>query len=70
MLSEEEKQELKDMAASARIREEFSLLDAASRAAQAKVTPDQYVKFLSTMFRLTTPPPVKRPFVPYRTVRL
>jgi hypothetical protein len=70
MLSEQEKQELKEMAASARIREEFSLLEAASRATQARVTPDQYLKFLTTMSRLGSFRPAKGRFVPYNIVRI
>lgn len=70
MLSEQEKKELKDMAASAQIREEFALLDAASRAAQARMELDQYVKFLTTMARLSPMPAPHRPFIPHRIVRI
>ena len=70
MLSEQEKKELRDMAASAHIREEFALLDAASRAARARVGVDQYVRFLTAMARLSPTPALPRLFVPHRIVRI
>ncbi len=70
MLSEQEKRELKEMAASATIREEFRLLEVASRAAQARASLDHYLRFLTTMSRLSTHPPIPRPFVPYTIVRI
>ena len=70
MLSEHDKQELKAMAGSARIREEFALLEMASRASQAKVSLEQYVRFLTVMSRLSTAPSLERPFVPYTIVRI
>jgi hypothetical protein len=63
MLSEQEKKELKEMAASAGVRAEFALLDGASRAAQARMEVDQYVSFLTTMARLSPKPALPRSFV-------
>lgn len=70
MLSEQEKVELRDMAASPHIREEFALLEAASRAAQARLGVDQYVSFLTAMARLCPTPAPQRSFVPHRIVRI
>src|SRR5574341_1738537 len=70
MFSEQEKQELKEMAASPAVRNEFALLDAASRAAQARMEVDQYVSFLTTMARLSPRLALPRSFVPHRIVRI
>jgi hypothetical protein len=70
VFSEEEKQDLQEMAASVRIREEFALLSAASRDAQAQVGLDQYVRFLTTMARLSPIRPLPRLFVLYQIVRI
>ena len=71
MLSEEEKRELKEMAASAAIREEFEQLRAASRLPRSQpVDLDQLLDFLTTMARLCPTPPPPRPFVPYSCVLL
>ncbi len=52
MWSEAAKQEWKDMAASAKVREEFLLLERLGRNEQARMSLDDYLKFLSVMSRL------------------
>ena len=70
MLSEEEKRQLKEMAQSAAIREEFRAVQAASRfPTDRPLDLDQFLDFLTTMSRLG-PPPLPRPFVPYSRVLL
>ena len=71
MLSDEERKELKAMAASASLREEFRLLKAASQLPlDQPVDLDTFVRFLSTMSRFSTVPPQPRPFVAYTNVKL
>ena len=68
MLSEEEKQELREMAGSASIRDEFRLLRKISL--DHPVDIDRYIQFLTAMSRLRpelTPP---RSFVEFKNVRL
>ena len=71
MLSEEERREMKVMAASATLREEFNRLRAASRCPPGQpMDVDQLLDFLTTMSRLSSQPPSPRPFLPYSRVRL
>lgn len=71
MLSEEERKEMKAMAASASIREEFEQLRAASRCPPGQpMDVDQLLDFLTTISRLSTQPLPPRPFVPYSRVLL
>jgi hypothetical protein len=71
MLSEQERQELKAMAASVEVREEFRRLGSASRAAtEGRMSVDHLLGFLTTMPRLSAVPPPKKAFVPYTDVRL
>ena len=67
MLSEQERRELLDMARSAAVREEFRQLEAARTTHPVDL--DTYVRFLTSMSRFTTPPPL-RSFVPYTRVLL
>ena len=69
MLSEEEKQELREMAGSASIRDEFRLLRKLSLY-RHPVDIDRYIQFLTAMSRLRpelTPP---RSFVEFKNVKL
>ncbi len=67
MLSEQERQEMLEMARSPQIREEFRRLEAAR--AKRPVDVEAYIHFLSAMSRiLPLPPP--RPLVPYTRVLL
>ncbi len=69
-LSEQEKQEMKEMAASTAIREEFEQLRRASQFdPHQPMDLDLLINWLSTMNRCFPPPP-PRPFVPYTRVLL
>lgn len=70
MLTEEEKQELKELAGSAAIRKEFRLLRQNSMALQQRVKVDEFISFLTAMSRLNPKPTAPRPFVPYRQVKI
>ena len=62
MLSEQEKREMKEMAASAVIREEFELLRKASQFdPNTPMDLDGLVDWLSTMNRCFPPPPPREP---------
>lgn len=71
ILSEEEKQELKSLARSTAIREEFrQLRTVIGSATEGPVDIDQLLSFLTTWGRLCTVPAVPRTFVPYTVVRI
>jgi len=70
VLSEEEKQELKEMAASATLREEFRTLRKNSQAIERRVSVDELVHWLTTMARICPKPAEPRPFVRYTNVKL
>ncbi|OGQ82808.1 MAG: hypothetical protein A3G40_03280 [Deltaproteobacteria bacterium RIFCSPLOWO2_12_FULL_57_22] len=70
MFTEEEKQELKELAGSAAIRKEFRLLRRNSMALQQHVDVDKFISFLTAMSRLNPKPAAPRPFVPYRQVKI
>lgn len=63
MLSEEEKREMKEMARSANVREEFQKLSEATRFPHGEpINLDDFIKFLTFMSRLCpTPPPPRHP---------
>jgi hypothetical protein len=69
MLTEKEKQELRALAGSQAIRDEFRLLRKNSRAAEP-VSVDVFIRFLTAMARLTTKSAVPRRFVPYKSVKI
>ena len=68
MLSKEERRDLLAMGRSRQLREDCDQLRTA-RAARP-VDLDAYVRFLTTMSRLMTPLPPRRPFVRYPRVLL
>ena len=70
MLTEEEKRELKELAGSAAIREEFRLLRRNSMALQRGVDVDRFISFLTAMSRLNPKPAAPRPFVTYKQVKV
>jgi hypothetical protein len=70
VFSEEEKQELRELAASTAIREEFRMLRRNSLALQQRVSVDDFICFLTAMSRLNPTPTAPRPFVPYTQVKL
>jgi hypothetical protein len=69
-ISEEEKQELRELAGSAAIRDEFRLLRRNSMAMQQRVDVDRLIQFLNTMVRLNPNPAPPRTFVTYKSVKL
>ena len=69
MLSEEEKQEMRELAGSAAIRDEFRLLRKLSSARQ-RVDVDGYIQFLTAMSRLNPKPAPPRIFVEHTLVKL
>jgi len=69
VLSEEEKQELREMAASASVRDEFRLLQRLSREHQ-RVDVDRLLHFLTVMSRLNPKPAPPRKFIQYTLVKL
>lgn len=69
MLSKNEKEEMKELAASHAVREEFRLLRKHSENAHTRDV-DRYIRFLSTMSRLNPHGPRPRPFVKYDHVKL
>ena len=73
MLSDQERREMKDDAASASLRQEFEMLRACSRfPAGQPIDVDHVVDFLTTMNQLVSPAaaPPARPFVEYTRVLL
>ena len=69
MLSEEEKQEMRELAASKAVREEFRLLRKHSVQHQPRNL-DRFIRFLTAMSRLNAKPARPRPFVEYTLVKL
>ncbi len=71
MLSEDEKRELRSLADSSTLREEFRQLRKSSYANPNKpVDIDRFLSFLTAMSRLCPAPPRVKPFVPYTNVRI
>ena len=70
MLTDQEKRDLKEMAASKTLRNDFQWLSDSSRALESHLTHEDFVRFLSFMARLCPAPLAPRPFVPYANVRL
>ena len=69
MLSEEEKNELREMGKSVRLREEFQMLRENSQALERRVSIDELMSWLTAMTRIlpSTPP---RLFLEYRNARI
>ena len=63
MLSEEEKREMKEMAASATLREEFRTLRKNSQVLERRVSVDELVRWLTAMARICPASPRPRPFM-------
>ncbi len=71
MLSEEEKRELRSLANSSTLREEFRLLRKSSHVDPNKpVDIDQFLSFLTAMSRLCPTPARPKTFVAYSHVRI
>jgi hypothetical protein len=70
MLTEDEKRELKELAESIAIRDEFRLLRRNSEKLQRRLDPDQFIGFLTSMSRLGPKSPAPRPCIFYERVKL
>ena len=70
MLSEEEQRELKALAKSNQIREEFELIRRASWRTPDVRQLDAYLSFVTCLHRLQTSQPLPRPFPIYTNIRL
>jgi hypothetical protein len=63
MLSEEEKREMREMAASATLREEFRTLRKNSQALERRLSVDELLHWLTAMARLSPKPTRARPLI-------
>jgi len=70
VLTDEEKQELKELAGSDAVRDEFRLLRRNLMALQQRVDVDTFISFLTAMSRLNPKPAAPRAFVPYKQVKI
>lgn len=69
MLSEHEKLELREMAQSATLREEFRTLRRHSQQLERRITVDELIRWLSAMARVLPKPAKPRRFVEYTNVK-
>jgi hypothetical protein len=69
MLSEQEKLELREMAQSATLREEFRALRRYSQQLERRITVDELMSGLSAMARVLPKPAKPRRFVEYKNVK-
>ena len=70
MLNEKEKQELRKMAGSASLREEFRAMVRNSRAIDGRLSVDQLIQWLTAMARTCRVSAKPRPFVRYTNVKI
>ena len=70
MLSEEEKNEIKEMAASATLREEFLTLRRNSRTREGNISVDYLMRWLTAMAQIFPQPGKPRPFVYYTHAKI
>ena len=70
MLSEEEKQDLRTMAASASLREEFRIMRKNSRAVEQAIGVDELARWLTVMGSICPGAPKPRRFVHYANVKI
>ena len=70
MLSEEEKQELREMAASESLRQEFLTMRRISQAIERTITVDELAHWLTVMARVCPGTPNPRRLVHYANVKL
>lgn len=70
MLSEEEKQELREMAASESLREDFRTMRRNSRAMEGEIGVDELAHWLTVMGRVCPGVPKPQPFVHYTKVKI
>jgi hypothetical protein len=69
-LTEDEKREMREMAESASLQEEFRTMRRNSRAIEEQFTVDQLIRWLTTMARTYPTPAKPRAFVQYTNVKL
>jgi len=69
MLSEQEKLELREMAQSASLREEFRALRRYSQQLERRITVDELMRWLTAMSRVLPKPAELRRFVEYKNVK-
>lgn len=69
MLSDEEKRELREMAASEQLREEFRMLEKNSRAIEGRVSVDELAHWLTVMARMCPGDQKPRRMIPYANVK-
>jgi hypothetical protein len=69
MLSEQEKLELREMAQSAALREEFRALRRYSQQLERRMSIDEFIRWLSAMARVLPKPTTPRRFVEYKNVK-
>ena len=70
MLTEAEKQELREMAASMTLREEFQTLRRNCRTREINISIDDLMHWLTAMAQICPPPARSRPFIHYRHVKI
>jgi hypothetical protein len=70
MLTENEKREMREMAESASLQEEFRRMQRNSRAIEGHLSVDELIHWLTVMARTCPAPAKRRPFVPYTNVKL
>jgi hypothetical protein len=69
VLTEEEKRELREMAASEKLREEFRILRKNSRMMEARVSVDELAHWLTVMNRICPGGQKPRRIIPYSNVK-
>ncbi len=70
MLSEEEKREIKEMAASVTLREEFRTLRRNSRTREGSISVDDLMRGLTAMAQICPQPGKSRPFLHYTHAKI
>jgi hypothetical protein len=70
MLTEDEKREMREMAASASLKEDFRTMRRNSRAIEARISVDELIQWLTAMARTCPAPAKRRAVVEYTTVKL
>ena len=70
MLTESEKRELREMAASVPLREEFRAMQQNSRALEGRVSVDELIRWLTAMGRAFPAPAKPRPVSRYTNVKI
>ncbi|HZD40256.1 MAG TPA: hypothetical protein VE131_06005 [Terriglobales bacterium] len=70
MLTEEEKREMREMASSSALREEFCAMRRTSREIEKHLEIDQLVRWLTVMTRIGPAPAKTRQFARYANVKI